>query len=387
MSRFGSALSILDYVHMGSSISLRSYARLATSLSVQGLIHSRDYVGDGELMFHYASGGFLGASQATFGDLFTSMSEIHGALLASGGAVLGSPLGTEVKLDGNRGKYRVRYDGTETSFVVGLGTNSKRVLAFSETSRTLHGTWKFDQPTIHLTMARRRSSTSPSPPTPSASLILDNGASPSPSQGVISYGTDAKMLFTAGGARVLTTSATGSTLHGKWVAEEVIMVSDKRLKSKIRPLRAPASKDPQNNLTDAASWMLRELRPVSFHFKKGSESKPQEPQLRYGFIANEVQKVAPSLVRDIGENLKGIAYLDLVALTIAAQQAQQEEMQEVSVHFRLLEEKVDRELKALRSYVEARIDLAFSEQSRHSSTIVNGSGIAFQSNASSTLHV
>eukprot|EP00746_Dinoflagellata_sp_MGD_P143201 gnl/MRDRNA2_/MRDRNA2_76069_c0_seq1.p1 gnl/MRDRNA2_/MRDRNA2_76069_c0~~gnl/MRDRNA2_/MRDRNA2_76069_c0_seq1.p1 ORF type:complete len:388 (+),score=63.25 gnl/MRDRNA2_/MRDRNA2_76069_c0_seq1:115-1164(+) len=301
----------------------------------------------------------MGASQATFGDLFTSMSEIHGALLASGGAVLGSAFGTEVKLDGHRGKFRIRYDGTETSFIA----DNQRKLAFNQTSSRFHGTWNFDQPSIHLTMARRRIPGSPSPPSPSASLILDNGSS----QGIVSYGQDSKMLFTAGGTKFISAQSTGAILHGKWSAEDVIMVSDKRLKNRIQSLRVPNA-DSKKSL-DAASWTLRELRPVSFYFKKTSESKAQESsQLRYGFIANEVEKVAPTLVRDIGQDLKGIAYLDLIALAIAAQQAQQEATEKMSERIRPLEklqaqvealemknEALEVKVENLRKYIEAHV--------------------------------
>jgi hypothetical protein len=42
---------------------------------------------------------------------------------------------------------------------------------------------------------------------------------------------------------------------------------------------------------------LRELRPVSFRFRKGTDAK----HVRYGFIADEVGAVLPSLLRPIGE--------------------------------------------------------------------------------------
>merc|ERR1712023_7888 len=106
----GSAVAIMDYVHLGSSMSISNYGRMGTRLSVQDLIHTKDLVSDGSLMYHYASGGFIGASQVSAGDFYTSMAQVHGSLIANGGAVLGSSLGTEVKMDGASGIYRIRFN-------------------------------------------------------------------------------------------------------------------------------------------------------------------------------------------------------------------------------------------------------------------------------------
>jgi len=67
---------------------------------------------------------------------------------------------------------------------------------------------------------------------------------------------------------------------------------------------------------------LRELRPVSFNFKHGAESK----YLKFGFIAQEVETVFPNLVRTVeNTNTKAIASQDLIAvLTFALQNLQKE---------------------------------------------------------------
>lgn len=73
-----------------------------------------------------------------------------------------------------------------------------------------------------------------------------------------------------------------------------------------------------------ALWMLRQLRPVSYYFKKGSESK----YMRFGFIADELESVVPQVVRqgrsDELSNPKSVVYTDLIALLTAAAQGQQQ---------------------------------------------------------------
>merc|ERR1719161_1438429 len=246
-------------------------------------------------MFHYASGGFIGASPATFGDLFASLAEIHGSLLASGGAVLGSPVGTEVKLDGPAGKYRMRYDGQEINM---LGHGVKRISFGGATSEgRLSGTWVADSP-----MSVRGQT---------AALKLEalkNGTNAS-----VTY--DGVLNVKAAGKNLITASPDTSTLHGKWVASEVITVSDRRLKTGIRPLSRALSAKVQGDREDEARspvWVLRQLRPVSFRFRQrdsktaGAARGPNEPpwddsgRERYGFVTQELQEVVPSAVHDIG---------------------------------------------------------------------------------------
>jgi len=75
-----------------------------------------------------------------------------------------------------------------------------------------------------------------------------------------------------------------------------------------------------------ASWLLRELRPVSFHLKRGPEAK----YLKFGFIAQELETVFPNLVRKVGEEeTLGVASQDLIAVLTLALQGLQKELQDV----------------------------------------------------------
>jgi hypothetical protein len=73
------------------------------------------------------------------------------------------------------------------------------------------------------------------------------------------------------------------------------------------------------------SWLLRELRPVSFHLKRGPEAK----YLKFGFVAQELEGVFPNLVRTVGkEETKAVASQDLIAVLTLALQTLQAELQD-----------------------------------------------------------
>jgi hypothetical protein len=106
-----------------------------------------------------------------------------------------------------------------------------------------------------------------------------------------------------------------------WAADGTINTSDARLKHDIQPL--------QRGLSE----VLR-LRPVSFFWNDG----PVDDQRRLGFIAQDLQKVLPEVVRDREwmttdevtgagtwrpSNRLGVAYSEIVPVTVAAIQEQQ----------------------------------------------------------------
>jgi hypothetical protein len=149
------------------------------------------------------------------------------------------------------------------------------------------------------------------------------------------------------------------TLHGTWEADSAISTSDRRLKSSIAPLHqtlisqmsrargeVDASSDSAGSSAagsavgsssgtgpkkkerkDAVEWVLRELRPVSFTFKQGIDSKTMQGKQRYGFVAQEVEKVVPSLIHDTGTT-KSMLYQDLIAMITMAAQDHQERLQQ-----------------------------------------------------------
>jgi len=343
-ARMGSTLSLNDYAHFGSTLSLRSYGRMGSTLSVKERVHTYDFVSEGHAFFHYASGGFIGASQASFSDMFTSMAEIHGSLLASGGAVFGSRLGTEVKLDGSSGTFRMRFDGLYHQ--VAFWSDYERRLSFGtmddgfSTGGKLHGEWTADTPFMISGLYQSQLNMQ-------AYIDGTMGAMHFSSQdGVVIKTQTPDQASTSSFTSKITAALTGpSVLHGAWMVDDMISTSDRRLKTNIRSLTesiadhspiAAASKredgdgrERQASRSDPA-WVLRQLRPVSFRFLEGHEAKGTD---RYGFIAQELREVMPGLVRSIkskklGESF-GVNYQDLLALAVAAQQTQQDEASEL----------------------------------------------------------
>jgi len=127
-------------------------------------------------------------------------------------------------------------------------------------------------------------------------------------------------------------TTTGGTLHGTWTADTVVAVSDRRLKEHIKPLVSTLQKHLQAKPggaqvrgaagasgarpAGALSWVLRQLRPVSYNFKTGTDAK----NIRFGFIADEMEKVgkAPEELSVEERNLLSVAYKNAVGSRRAA---------------------------------------------------------------------
>lgn len=72
---------------------------------------------------------------------------------------------------------------------------------------------------------------------------------------------------------------------------------------------------PGSNPTRTLSSLLKELRPVAYRYN--SDSK----QTRFGFVAEELEKLLPEVVRQVnneGKSSKGVVYQDFIALLTAA---------------------------------------------------------------------
>jgi hypothetical protein len=169
------------------------------------------------------------------------------------------------------------------------------------------------------------------------------------------------------GSRAASFESDGGILHGSWHVDNALVSSDRRLKKDIVPLQRtlrgamsslPGVKDVKTDLQqsaparpkdvvageksgDGASWLLRQLRPVSYSFRKGAESK----FMRFGFIADELESVVPQVVRNMGNkevtDQKAVMYQDLIALLTTALQEQQrtlrEQQKEMQDHQRSLQ--------------------------------------------------
>jgi hypothetical protein len=131
------------------------------------------------------------------------------------------------------------------------------------------------------------------------------------------------------------------------MAQTPVGTSDRRLKDSIDELEAalPAlvgDAHAGNIGDDPVSWILRELRPVAFRFKRGNEAK-----MRMGFLADEIGSVLPDVVRTVPTmtaevpSPQGVVYQDLIALLVASQQQQQRRIAALESAFSKLEQRVD----------------------------------------------
>jgi hypothetical protein len=164
-----------------------------------------------------------------------------------------------------------------------------------------------------------------------------------------------------GGTKTATFESDGGVLHGSWNVESSLVTSDRRLKTNIMPLqrtlrdviaprgekKAPEGSTPvagqeggKAKTGDGALWLLRQLRPVSYSFRKGMDSK----YMRFGFIADELESVVPEVVRRPGDrevtDQKAVVYQDLIALLAAASQSQQKLIESQQVRVESLETRI-----------------------------------------------
>lgn len=172
--------------------------------------------------------------------------------------------------------------------------------------------------------------------------------------------------------RGLTVHGEGGRLHGTWVNDNPLTSSDRRLKSSIAPLyrafkdAGPKTDDTkERDASEGVSWVLRQLRPVSYKFKSGPEAKYS----RYGFVAQELQQVLPAVVRGQGDQHLSVAYQDLIALLTLAQQITQDKVTKAEVMMQKQEDQIAALSKQLQMLtekmdlvLESRIDAAVEKR-------------------------
>jgi len=260
--------SVSGEVHLGSSISVRSFFRMASSVSVYGFAHVGASI---SLRGFSRLGSTLSVNAATrIGSKFSVLQHMH----------LGSSLSV---------RSFVRLASTVSS-------SATMVVSFQTSGQQTSNTY----------------------------LRSDS--------------TDFRVYAANTNAMIVDASGSGiNQLLGIWSSDNDVVTSDRRKKQGIQPLRRTLQeyiKATEENTTggprakakgDGALWMLRQLRPVSYSFKKSSESK----YMRFGFIADEVESVMPQLVRNLPDqntglmDQKGLALQDMLALLASAGQSQQ----------------------------------------------------------------
>lgn len=173
-----------------------------------------------------------------------------------------------------------------------------------------------------------------------------------------STGASDYIKFVANTTDSVLATSTGGTLHGTWATDVDMSTSDRRLKENIRPLherfeaankeaekRSEASGQPAAN-SGGMFAMLRELRPVSYTYRKGEDSA-ESKQTRFGFVADEIKRVLPEVTRtlDDEDQTQSIVYQDLIAMLTAMIQGLAKDMSVIaprleSVEMRIAQRKV-----------------------------------------------
>lgn len=91
------------------------------------------------------------------------------------------------------------------------------------------------------------------------------------------------------------------------------------------------------SLETAVTTVLKKLRPVSFKYKKQNESKFSN----FGFIAQEIQEVLPTLVRESEDGYLALRNDDLVAVLTLGIQASETAVKRVDAKVASLAAKID----------------------------------------------
>eukprot|EP00746_Dinoflagellata_sp_MGD_P010024 gnl/MRDRNA2_/MRDRNA2_120576_c0_seq1.p1 gnl/MRDRNA2_/MRDRNA2_120576_c0~~gnl/MRDRNA2_/MRDRNA2_120576_c0_seq1.p1 ORF type:complete len:497 (+),score=56.77 gnl/MRDRNA2_/MRDRNA2_120576_c0_seq1:31-1491(+) len=268
---FPKKLSVTDAVHLGSALSIRSFARFGSSLSV--------------LDFAHIGSSLSVRSFARFGSSF----KVQGR--------------TTIQDDTNA---YYEYDSGNLNFYV----QNVRTLSMTKTggggaAGTLHGAWSTDSATV-VSDSRRKTDIRP---IDQALREIRDGPNTDGSKKARS--PRVPRVFGFGG---------GAKHSPGWESEGTKQSKSQQGDDKDDSSGTTSNTSPDRTSEDPASWILRELRPVSYKIKDSKESARH-----YGFVAEDLQKVLPDVVR-IGsdkERTKSVAYQDFIALIVAAFQAQQ----------------------------------------------------------------
>lgn len=312
-----SAISVLQFSHVGSTLSLRGFMRLGSSLSVVTSAGWQTSLTTCPLSVIGATTLGSSLSLRSFGRLGSAVSVFGAAKLGSSLALRSfSRLGSAISL------FSVATLGSSMSVFDSCALGSSlpaRSFAQPGSGLAVYGgaTLKVGTPNIN-------------------SIQFDTNTYVKYVEGANDYLQFWSNGFRAIDMEIVATPATTDPkrLHGTWTYPSSGTVnSDRRLKTEITPLRRTLQgmqtqgeiATGQKKKGDGALWMLRQLRPVSYSFKAGSESK----YMRFGFIADELETTVPQLVRSGGteqglENAKKVQMFDLIALLTAAGQSQQE---------------------------------------------------------------
>jgi len=313
--RIGASVSVLDFSHIGASMSLRGFARFGSSISLLGVTR-------------------LGSSLSVCAHVYlgAALSLRSCARMSSSLSVLDfSHLGASVSL---RSLFRLgrqlsvfgtgRFGSTLSVMDVCHLGSSLSLRSFSRLGASLS---ILDCASLGSTLSMRSFARIAGAFVSTGNLAFSNA----PDHYITgATGTSDYILFVANATDSVRATSTGGVLHGTWTTDVDLSTSDRRLKENIRPLherfeaanmeaekQAEVSGQPAAN-SGGMSAMLRELRPVSYTYRKGEDSE-EFKQTRFGFVADEIKRVLPEVTRtlDDEDQTQSIVYQDFIAVLTA----------------------------------------------------------------------
>jgi hypothetical protein len=158
------------------------------------------------------------------------------------------------------------------------------------------------------------------------------------------HATDRSLSLEQPGSGSHPTSPPIGHIHGTWTGETTITTSERRLKKNIRDL-AESLTDRSGYGSNMHQAILRELRPVSFKYRKGTDSK--DSHTRFGFLADELLRTLPEITRSMeggdrpkDEQLLGVTENDLLAVLTTVLQGLAKDMAEITPRLQDIEQRV-----------------------------------------------
>lgn len=134
------------------------------------------------------------------------------------------------------------------------------------------------------------------------------------------------LVFSGSGSVGIGTTPSASAkldVAGTVKASAIDYNSDERLKQNITSIYSSGE-------------LLGKLRPVSYFWNEKGKMKGGNPQLQYGLIAQEVEKVLPNIVSTDNEGYKSVNYNELIPLLLHTVQEQDKKITELQKEIQLL---------------------------------------------------
>jgi hypothetical protein len=372
IARVGSRCSLIDHFLLGSTLSMRSFHRHGSSLSVIA-------TGSEEPSITFARGPLAGqpncfVSMYDAVHIGSSVSIRSMLRVGKGGPVnasssvlsyvsLGSSFSLRSSLRIGRGSGSGAYPCSPLSVLDSMNFGSSvSVRAFVRLGSTLSiqgaGNNGFQNSEIMRIGGLRLGTSLDTTPTPDRQY-LNFYVTPSATATEVNpmrvYSTNQAGADTVGGG-----------LHGTWTTEVSNLHSDRRLKVDVKDLISefseidrqskglprskyatrPGSGSASDRDAELALDLVRKLRPVSFLYKGDDAQNKQSKHSRFGFIAQEIERVIPNVVHDDeGNGFKYVRYTDLVAvLTMGLQVLDSVKVTRLEQRVASLYQKVDDDL-------------------------------------------